>query len=295
LKMDSSTRRIRNLANHLTPPPPTSSLSSQQTASSNKEYNNILVEKRGQVAIITLNRPKALNALCAALVFELVEAVHLLDADDSVGAIELTGGPKVFAAGADIKEMDGLNSFANVRFTPKSHFDIFATISDIKKPLIAAVNGFALGGGCEVAMLCDIAIAGDTAKFGQPEIKIGAIPGLGGTQRLTRIVGKSKAMELVLTGNTINANEAKELVLVSRVVPASTTIDEAVKLASQIASLSRPVVSIAKESVNVAYESTLAEGLRFEKRAFQSTFGLRDRKEGMEAFVAKRAPKWEHK
>jgi len=290
--MDCSNRRIAQISQHLLPAShPSLPLSSSFTAAETKKYEHVLTEKRGAVGIVTLNRPNALNALCAKLGSELEDAIRTFDQDADVGAIVITGNQKVFAAGADIKEMGSVDSFAKAK-TVHSTLDSFASLEKTVKPLIAAVNGFAFGGGCELAMICDVIIAGENAQFGQPEIKIGTIPGLGGTQRLTRVVGKSKAMEMVLSGNPINAQTAERLGLVSKVVPVEQTLDEAVKLAKQIASLSRPVVAIAKESVNVAYESTLAEGLRFERRAFNGTFALKDRKEGMEAFVNKRKPQW---
>jgi len=254
---------------------------------------NVLTEKRGKVGIVFLNRPKALNALNGPHIHDIVNSVRAFDKAGDVHVIIIASTEKkAFAAGADIKQMGELN-FSKVRF---SHdvLDLLATLEKIKKPIIAAVNGYAFGGGCELAMMCDIIIAGDNAQFGQPEIKIGTIPGLGGTQRLTQAIGKSKAMEMVLTGNPITAVEAEKAGLVSRVVPADKTLDEALKIANQIASLSQPIVAIAKESVNAAYEHTLAEGLHFERRSFQSTFGLSDRKEGMEAFANKRAPQWTH-
>jgi len=290
--MEATNRRIAQVARHLQVISPDADVVLRPTNSDVKTYEHILTEKKGAVGIVTLNRPKALNALCAKLAVELHDAVRTFDKDASVGAIVITGDKKAFAAGADIKEMGGMD-FSKARFTHPT-LDLFASLEDTRKPLIAAVNGFAFGGGCELAMLCDIIIAGENAQFGQPEIKIGTIPGLGGTQRLPRYVGKSKAMEMALTGNPINAQAAERAGLVSRVVPVDQTLDEAIKVATQIASLSQPVVAIAKESVNVAFESTLAEGLRFERRAFQSTFALKDRKEGMEAFANKRKPQWTH-
>jgi len=290
--MEATNRRIAQVARHLQVISPDADVVLRPTNSDVKTYEHILTEKKGAVGIVTLNRPKALNALCAKLAVELHDAVRTFDKDASVGAIVITGDKKAFAAGADIKEMGGMD-FSKARFTHPT-LDLFASLEDTRKPLIAAVNGFAFGGGCELAMLCDIIIAGENAQFGQPEIKIGTIPGLGGTQRLPRYVGKSKAMEMALTGNPINAQAAERAGLVSRVVPVDQTLDEAIKVATQIASLSQPVVAIAKESVNVAFESTLAEGLRFERRAFPSTFALKDRKEGMEAFANKRKPQWTH-
>ncbi|EGZ20232.1 hypothetical protein PHYSODRAFT_285389 [Phytophthora sojae] len=250
------------------------------------EYESILTEVRGKVAIITLNRPKALNALCSPLIEELNGAAHAFDADPSIGAIVITGsGSKAFAAGADIKEM------ATKTFVDAYKSNMFANWGDItkvSKPVIAAVNGYALGGGCELAMLCDLIIAGDSAKFGQPEITLGTIPGCGGTQRLIRAVGKSKAMEMILTGNMIDAQQAERDGLVARVVPADQLLDEALKTANKIASFSQPVVKMAKEAVNAAYEQSLQEGLKYESRLFWSSFATKDQKEGMAAFVEKR-------
>jgi enoyl-CoA hydratase len=249
-------------------------------------YENILVETHGQVGLIKLNRPKALNALSDALVTELAAAVDALEADEGIGCIVLTGSDRAFAAGADIKEMAGrtyMDVYLSDFITKK-----WGRVATARKPVIAAVAGYALGGGCELAMMCDFILAADTAKFGQPEITIGTIPGSGGTQRLTRFVGKSKAMEMVLTGRTIDAAEAERCGLVSRVVPAADLIEEALKVAARIASLSRPVVMMAKESVNRAYETTLEEGIRFERRLFHSTFATEDQKEGMAAFTEKR-------
>ena len=253
-------------------------------------YENILVEKRGNVGLITLNRPKALNALNASLMTELSRALDELEADKEIGCIVLTGSEKAFAAGADIKEMKD-KTYSQVYAEDFITTD-WERLSQTRKPVIAAVAGYALGGGCEVAMMCDIIIAADNAKFGQPEITIGTIPGSGGTQRLTRVVGKSKAMELCLTGRMMDAEEAERAGLVARVVPAGDLLDEAMKTAGQIASLSQPIVMMAKEAVNRAYETTLAEGIKFERRSFHATFAIEDRKEGMTAFVEKRPPKW---
>jgi enoyl-CoA hydratase len=249
-------------------------------------FENIIVEKKDAVGVITLNRPKALNALSAALTKELETALIELDADNSIGCMVITGSEKAFAAGADIKEMQS-KSYMD------AYLDDFITvawehIAKIRKPIIAAVSGYALGGGCEIAMMCDFIIAADNAKFGQPEITIGTIPGAGGTQRLTRFVGKSKAMEMCLTGRMMDAEEAERSGLVSRVVPVEQLMDECLKTAAQIAVLSRPSVMMAKESVNKAYEMTLAEGVKFERRLFHSTFATEDQKEGMSAFVEKR-------
>jgi len=251
-------------------------------------YEYILVEKRGEkqnVGFIQLNRPKALNALCDGLMLEVGRALDAFEADGDIGAIVLTGSERAFAAGADIKEMQ------NRTFTECYGTNFLAhwnRVSVSKKPVIAAVNGFALGGGCELAMMCDIIYAGEKAMFGQPEILLGTIPGAGGTQRLTRAVGKSLAMEMVLTGDKINAQEAKQSGLVSKVVPVDQLVSEAIKCGEKIAANSKLVSAMAKEAVNAAYELTLAEGNRFEKRMFHATFATEDRKEGMTAFVEKR-------
>lgn len=255
-------------------------------------YENILVEKKGaqqNVALVTLNRPKALNALSSALMTEVGDAIDALNKDESVGCIVLTGSEKAFAAGADIKEMQSM-TFAKC-FTGNflSHWD---KVAHSIKPVIAAVNGYALGGGCELAMMCDIIYAGENAKFGQPEIILGTLPGAGGTQRLTKAIGKSRAMEMVLTGNQITASEAEKYGLVSRVFPPGQLVEEAIKLAEKIASYSQVSVALCKESVNHAFETTLQEGLRVEKRLFHASFALEDRKEGMTAFVEKRPPKY---
>jgi enoyl-CoA hydratase len=252
-------------------------------------YETIAVETRGRVGVIRLNRPQALNALNATLIAELARAIVAFDADDGIGCILLTGSDKAFAAGADIKEMADksfLDAFMG-NFT--AEWDYF---SHLRKPVVAAVAGFALGGGCELAMLCDVVIAADTAKFGQPEIKLGIIPGIGGTQRLTRAVGKAKAMDLILTGRMMDAAEAERAGLVARVVPAGSLLEEAMKVAETIAGMSLPSVLAAKEAVNRAFETSLAEGVRFERRVFHSLFATADRKEGMTAFVEKRPAKF---
>jgi len=252
------------------------------------DYENIIVERHGPVALIKLNRPKALNALSPDLTREMTHALDALEADDGNSVVVLTGSEKAFAAGADIKVMKDW-SYMDVY---KADF-ITATwerITRFRKPTIAAVSGYALGGGCELAMMCDIILAADTAKFGQPEITIGTIPGAGGTQRLTRLVGKAKAMEMVLSGRMMDAAEAERSGLVSRIVPAASLLDEAMKLASQIASMSLPIVMMAKDSVDRAYETTLSEGVHFERRLFHSTFSTDDQKEGMAAFIEKRKP-----
>jgi enoyl-CoA hydratase len=256
-------------------------------------YEHILVEIRGPVGLVTLNRPEALNALCTPLIDELGQALDALEADDAIGAIVLTGSEKAFAAGADIKEMQS-----------KTYMDCYLgdfitegweRVAACRKPVIAAVAGYALGGGCEMAMMCDFIIAADSARFGQPEITLGVIPGAGGTQRLTRFVGKAKAMEMCLTGRLMDAEEAERSGLVSRVVPAAELIDDAVKTAEKIAAMSRPVAYMVKESVNRSYETTLAEGVRFERRLFHSCFATEDQSEGMAAFVEKRKPNFKHR
>jgi enoyl-CoA hydratase len=256
-------------------------------------YENILVETRGRVGLITLNRPKALNALNDALMDELGTALREFDADDAIGAIVVTGSEKAFAAGADIGMM-----------ATYTYMDVYKgdyitrnweTVRSIRKPIIAAVAGFALGGGCELAMMCDIIFAADTAKFGQPEIKLGVMPGAGGTQRLPRAVSKAKAMDLCLTARFMDAAEAERAGLVSRVIPAASLLDEAVAAAATIAEFPLPAVMMVKESVNRAYETTLAEGVHFERRLFHSLFATEDQKEGMAAFVEKRKPVFKHR
>jgi enoyl-CoA hydratase len=255
-------------------------------------YENIIVETRGKVGLIRLNRPQALNALNRALMTDLTHALDAFEADANIGCIVITGSDKAFAAGADIKEM-AEKSFAEAYLGDfAANWDRAATV---RKPVIAAVAGFALGGGCELAMQCDILIAADNAKFGQPEIKLGIIPGIGGTQRFTRAVGKAKAMDIVLTGRMMDVEEAERAGLVARIVPLASLIDEAVKVAETIASMSLPSVLGAKEAVNRAFETSLAEGVRFERRVFHSLFATADQKEGMAAFIAKRPPKFENK
>jgi enoyl-CoA hydratase len=255
-------------------------------------YQNIIVETKGRVGIIRLNRPQALNALNKALIDELTRAIETFDNDDKIGCMLLTGNEKAFAAGADIKEM------VDKPFIEAYLGDFVSNwnaVAHARKPIVAAVAGFALGGGCELAMQSDIVIAADNAKFGQPEIKLGVIPGIGGTQRLTRAVGKAKAMDLILTGRMMDATEAEKSGLVARVVPAASLMDEAMKVADVIANLSLPSVLAAKESVNAAFESSLAEGMRFERRIFHSLFATDDQKEGMKAFIEKRPPAWKNK
>ncbi|MDE1903664.1 MAG: enoyl-CoA hydratase [Alphaproteobacteria bacterium] len=255
-------------------------------------YENILVETRGAVGLITLNRPQALNALCDALIRELGQALDAFEADDAIGAVVLTGSDKAFAAGADIKEMQS-RSFADVYLG--DFVKSWERVTLCRKPVIAAVAGYALGGGCELAMMCDTIVCADSAKFGQPEITLGITPGAGGTQRLTRFVGKAKAMDMILTGRMMDAAEAERSGLVSRVVPAAKLVDEAVKMATQIAALSRPAVLMAKEMINRAYETTLAEGVRFERRLFHALFATADQKEGMLAFIEKRKPNFRNR
>ena len=256
-------------------------------------YKNILVDEHGPVALITLNRPEALNALNAGLMDDLTNALNAIEADKSIGCTVITGSERAFAAGADIKEMQS-----------KGYIDVFMedfitsnweTVTRTRKPVIAAVAGYALGGGCELAMMCDFILAGDNAKFGQPEIQLGVIPGSGGTQRLTRFVGKSKSMEMCLTGRMMDAEEAERAGLVSRIIPKEDLIEEAIKVATKIAEMSRPAVMIAKESVNRAYETTLSEGVRFERRVFHSLFAFDDQTEGMAAFSEKRAAQFKNR
>ncbi len=248
-------------------------------------HEMILTETRGPVALITLNRPKALNALCDQLMRELGEALLAYDADPAVAAIVITGNEKAFAAGADIKEMQARTYPAVLQ---NDFIAPWETVLWVKKPVIAAVAGFALGGGCELAMMCDMILAADTAKFGQPEINLGVIPGAGGTQRFTRAVGKSKAMEMVLTGRMMGAEEAERANLVARVVPAAELVAEALKVGEKLATLSATALVVAKDSVNAAFETTLTEGVKTERRLFLSLFATEDQKEGMAAFAEKR-------
>ncbi|MFJ3765732.1 enoyl-CoA hydratase [Streptomyces sp. NPDC090082] len=257
------------------------------------DYETITVERRGdRTALLTLNRPKALNALNLRVMEEVVAATEALDRDPDVGCVVITGSAKAFAAGADIKEMQ-----------PQGYMDMYLTdwftawdrLGNLRTPTVAAVSGYALGGGCELAMLCDILLASDTAVFGQPEIKLGVIPGIGGSQRLTRAVGKAKAMELCLTGRTMDAAEAERAGLISRVVPADDLLSEALAVARTVAGMSKPVAMMAKEAVNRAFETTLAEGVRFERRLFHAVFATADQKEGMSAFAEKRAPDFTHR
>jgi enoyl-CoA hydratase len=252
-------------------------------------YETIIVETRGKVGLITLNRPQALNALNAALLGEVNRALDGFEADADIGCIVITGSEKAFAAGADIKEMASLTY---PQIYADDHFAGWDRVANRRKPMIAAVSGFALGGGCEFAMMCDFIIAADTAKFGQPEIKLGVMPGMGGTQRLTRLIGRAKAMEMCLTGRLMGAEEAERSGLVARVVPAADLMAEALKTAETIASMSLPIAMMTKETINRADEMGLAEGVRFERRVFHAMFATADQKEGMAAFVEKRAPQF---
>ncbi len=258
-----------------------------------QNFETILVSRTDRVGTITLNRPQALNALNSQVMTEVTSAAADFDADPGIGAIIITGaGGKAFAAGADIKEM------ASLSFSEVFEADFFAAwnkLAAVRTPLIAAVAGYALGGGCELAMMCDVLIAADNAKFGQPEIKLGVLPGMGGSQRLTRAIGKAKAMDLILTGRTIDAAEAERSGLVSRVVPADTLLDEANAVATTISQMSRSAARMAKEAVNRAFESTLTEGLLYERRLFHSAFATDDQTEGMAAFTEKRTPNFTHR
>ena len=256
-------------------------------------YETILVDREGAVGVVTLNRPDSMNALDDVLMDELAAALDCFEADEAIGSIVITGSNKAFAAGADIKEMQS-----------KSYMDVYKQdfitrnwerVTTCRKPVIAAVAGYALGGGCELAMMCDFILAGDNAKFGQPEIQLGIMPGAGGTQRLPRFVGKSKAMEMCLTGRMMDAEEAERCGLVSRIVPVEELRDEAIAVASKIAEFSHPIVMMTKESVNRAFETTLSEGVRFERRLFHSMFATSDQDEGMSAFVEKRKAQFKHR
>lgn len=256
------------------------------------DYENILVDTKGRVGVITLNRPKALNALSTDVCVEITEVLGTFEADDKIGCVVITGNEKAFAAGADIKEMQPMtymDAYSNDFGTP------WEIVSRFRKPIIAAVAGYALGGGCELSMMCDMIIAAESAKFGQPEITLGVMPGIGGTQRLTRLVGKSKAMDLCLTGRMMDAEEAERAGLVARVVPADKLMDVVMEAAEKVASFSQPITMMTKESVNRSYETTLTEGIRFERRLFQSMFATEDQSEGMAAFVEKRQPNFNNK
>jgi enoyl-CoA hydratase len=255
-------------------------------------FETLLVERHGSVGLVTLNRPKALNALNAQMMRDMVAALQALDADEGVGAIVVTGSEKAFAAGADIKEMQ------NLAYTDALFADSFAgwsALANVRKPILAAVSGYALGGGCELAMMCDLIIAAENAQFGQPEITLGIIPGIGGTQRLARAVGKAKAMDLCLTGRRMDAQEAERSGLVARVVPTDKLLDEALSMAKTIAAMPRAAVMMAKECVNLAEETSLTDGVRFERRVFHALFATHDQKEGMAAFVEKRKPAFKNR
>lgn len=255
-------------------------------------FENIIVEKRGRVGIVTLNRPDAMNALSAALIDELGQALDDFEADEHISCIVLTGNERAFAAGADIKEMQDKTYMEAYK---EDFISSWERVSKCRKPVIAAVAGYALGGGAEIAMMCDFIIAAEGAKFGQPEITLGVMPGAGGTQRLARFVGKAKAMDMCLTGRMMNAEEAERSGLVSRVVPANDLLDEVMKIADKIADFSLPSLMMVKESVNRAYETTLTEGMRFERRLFHSLYSTEDQKEGMAAFAEKRSPQFKNK
>jgi enoyl-CoA hydratase len=263
-----------------------------QPPAANAPYDTILVTRRDRVGLITLNRPKALNALNSQVMRDIVAALQAFDADAGIGCIVLTGSDRAFAAGADVKEMAG-QGYMDMHMA--NFFAGWEGVVRTRKPIIAAVAGFALGGGCELAMMCDFILAADTAKFGQPEIKLGVIPGMGGSQRLTRAIGKSKAMELCLTGRMMDAAEAERAGLVARVVPAAGLMEDAMATAATIAGMSLPSVMVCKETINRAFESSLAEGLLFERRVFHALFATEDQKEGMAAFSEKRAAAFRHK
>ncbi|PWI42653.1 enoyl-CoA hydratase [Streptomyces sp. ICBB 8177] len=270
----------------------TESTTTSESTGASGAYETILVERRGRVALLTLNRPEALNALNLRLMTEVIAAAEACDRDPDVGCVVITGSRKAFAAGADIKEM-----------RPRGYLDMYLDdwfaawdrLARLRTPTVAAVSGYALGGGCELAMLCDVLLAADTAVFGQPEITLGVIPGIGGSQRLTRAVGKAKAMEMCLTGRTMDAAEAERAGLVSRVVPADDLLTEALAVAEKVAGMSAPVAMMAKEAVNRAFETTLAEGIHFERRLFHAVFATEDQKEGMTAFTDKRPPRFTHR
>lgn len=255
-------------------------------------YENILVDREGAVGVITLNRPDALNALNTALMMELNDAVTKFEDDDAIGCLVITGSEKAFAAGADIKEMQPKTYMEAYR---EDFFHDWEKVARCRKPVIAAVAGYALGGGCELAMMCDFIIAADNARFGQPEITLAVMPGIGGTQRLTRLIGKSKSMDLCLTGRMMDAEEAERAGMVSRIVPVADLKDEAMAAAQKIGDFSHPITMMTKETVNRAYETTLSEGIRFERRVFHSMFATADQKEGMTAFIEKRKAQFKNR
>jgi len=284
-------RRLATILKHCSPSFQREALSSHGANGSAPDLKFVKTEKQGRVGIIRLNRPESLNALSNGLMRDICTAITHFNQDQSVGCLIITGEGRAFAAGADIKEMVDKSYY---QVSTYDHIEPWEIIAKSKLPLIAAVNGVAFGGGCEIALMCDIVIASEKAKFGQPEIKIGTIPGAGGTQRLTRAVGKSKAMELILTGRPMDAQDAQKAGLCSAVVPHEQLMTHALQLANEIASLSRPIVIIAKEAVNGAFEGGLHQGIKFERRLFHATFALADKQEGMGAFVAKRKPNWSH-
>ena len=255
-------------------------------------YTTVLTEVRGRVGIVTLNRPQAMNAFNITMLSELFDALEAFDKDEAIGALIVTGNEKAFAAGADIKEMADATPFQMIT---EARVDVWDRIRGIKKPVIAAVSGWALGGGCEFVLSCDMVVASESAKFGQPEITIGIIPGAGGTQRLARLIGKNLTMEMVINNRTLNANEAMQFGLANRVVPVEGYLDAAVAFAEEIASRAPMAVRMAKDSVNAAFETTLTEGLKAEKRNFYPLFSTEDQKEGMQAFIEKRKPNWKGK
>ncbi|XP_064079730.1 enoyl-CoA hydratase, mitochondrial-like [Macrobrachium nipponense] len=285
-------RHIQSRGRIFQQPIPSLALVNARLMSKESTYEHILVDKKGDggcVGLVTLNRPKALNALCDPLMIELNDALKTLDADPSVAAVVITGSEKAFAAGADIKQMENIEYVDCVKSNFLAHWD---GVTRIRKPIIAAVNGYALGGGCEVAMMCDIILAGEKAKFGQPEIIIGTIPGAGGSQRLAKAIGKSRAMQMCLTGDMITAQQANDWGLVSSVHPPDQLVSEAIKIGEKIATHSKVIVGMCKEAVNKSYELSLSEGLNYEKKLFHSTFATSDRAEGMKAFVQKRKPEF---
>ncbi|MEH6627964.1 MAG: enoyl-CoA hydratase [Motiliproteus sp.] len=291
-KTSTSLKSVSTEQNNAETQPDTASASATAVQSATNTPEAILVEQRERVGIITLHRPKSLNALNRQLAREVLEALKTFDADDNIGAIVITGSARAFAAGADIEEM------ANLTYAEFYCDDIFAPWDElrlIKKPIIAAVGGYALGGGCELALMCDFIIAAEDAQFGQPEIKLGMLPGIGGSQRLANAIGKALTMDLVLTGRTIDVHEAKAAGLVARVVPAKELLQTALEAAHTIAGYNDPAVRMAKEAVNVAFETSLTEGIRHERRLFQAAFATEGQKEGMHAFIAKRAPVFRHR
>lgn len=287
-----SSSRINRIVSHLAPVSCSSSAGLQTVTGATAPYKNIHVQRVGRVGVITLYRPQALNALCTELIADVVHAAQAFDSDNGIGCILLTGHGRAFAAGADISQMKDMDF---MEMSTNDYIKPWEAIGRVQIPIVVAINGFALGGGCEVAMMGDVVYASDKAKFGQPEIKIGTIPGAGGTQRLTRAIGKAKTMELVLTGDMISAEEAERAGLVARVLPHNELVPFALKQATKIANLSKPIVKLCKESVLAASNTTLDQGMQVERRLFHSTFALADRREGMQAFADKRKPQWKHR